>query len=180
MVKISATRTCIYCKQYKINKHMCWNRHCLDFAVIRLLVERPKELTCDECEKWIDPISMLCVNERCLSYSRRRLCRRRRNRKHFTHRYATTTIEDSEEEEALMKRTKKRRSERKCKQFISENDPIIFNVKKHLPRRAGEQSSFVRTHTPVEGRRMRMGDVLKCTYVTIVFLFQVFSMASVA
>ena len=117
MVKISRTRTCIYCNQYKINKHMCWNRHCSDFGVIRLLVEVPEEeLSCDECGKWVDPISMLCINETCHSYGDRE--------------------DDYYEEDDLIEKLIKKFAnlnednnekmiiKRKCKKFISENFPI--------------------------------------------------------
>ena len=96
---------------------MCCNRHCSDFAVIRLLVEVPKEeLSCNECGKWIDSISMLCINETCHSYGDRE-------------------DEYYEEDDLIEKLIKKLANlnednnekmiiKRKCKKFISENFPI--------------------------------------------------------
>ena len=62
---------CLYCNHKKINKHMCWNKHCSDFAVIRLLVETTTEVPCDKCDNLVDPTNMLCCNEKCMSYGDR-------------------------------------------------------------------------------------------------------------
>ena len=173
MVKIGATRTCIYCKQYKINKHMCWNRHCLDFAVIRLLVEKPKELTCNQCEKWIDPISMLCVHERCLSYGDREDDYAEEdelieNILHIDNPYDDDNDEDSEEEEASIEEDEEATIKRKCKEFISENDPITrchSTLRNIYLDALVSKVRFVRLHLHLwqdEGCEWRCSKKLKC------------------